>query len=126
MALEYEQHSRHEAAFDPARCKASVHKRGGGWGIYQCQHLAKRDGWCSQHHPDTAQASRDAWDANYKAERAEERRKDRRESANNQLIAAALHLASTHETGCACPICEGARAVERETGGKSAAQETSS
>jgi len=64
---EYVPHGLHAAKVKPERCKASVHEPGRGIFIHQCQRKPTRDGWCNQHHPDTAAKrrveSQKRWDA---------------------------------------------------------------
>lgn len=55
------------APLDPKRCKAGVHSSEGLSGYAQCARKAKKDGWCSQHHPDAEEARRKAASEKYKA-----------------------------------------------------------
>jgi len=55
---------------DSANCKETVWHQSGNWGhSIQCSRKAKRDGYCTQHHPDSAKArhksSKDKWDRHF-------------------------------------------------------------
>ena len=45
-------------------CKKSVHNPG-GWTFHQCRRKAWKDGYCKQHHPDSAEARRKKLDEKF-------------------------------------------------------------
>ncbi len=47
--------TRERTNYDPKRCKAEVYESLPA-SFHQCYRKPKHDGWCEQHHPDTAAA----------------------------------------------------------------------
>lgn len=68
MPFEYTPHGSYDNPFNPGFCKASIPHAGRRAGFHQCGHRAKKDGWCTRHHPDTV--------ARKKAEQEEEWRRE--------------------------------------------------
>ena len=69
MPFEYKPHGLYAQPIDSDKCKASVPFGGRSVNFHQCQRKAKRDGWCTQHHPDSEAKRRAEADARYKARR---------------------------------------------------------
>jgi hypothetical protein len=90
MASVYTQSNKWEAAFDPERCKASVHEPGRGVRIHQCLRKPKRDGWCEIHHPDTEKQREYSRDARYEAQQ-----KANAEAAERRAVALLRELGYT-------------------------------
>lgn len=80
---------------DAVKCKAEVWN---GWRFHKCARNAKRDGYCTQHHPDTKKAKKDKRQAEADARSREWQLADRRKEATANLIAAvALCVKSGNE-----------------------------
>lgn len=74
MPLEYRPHNKYEAKIDRGCCKAAVYDTY-GVRFHQCTRKAKRDGWCTIHHPDYIAKKRAEEEARWAAEDAMRKRK---------------------------------------------------
>lgn len=74
--FEYKQRDRFSAPVDPTRCRASVHEKGRGCLIYQCQRKAVQGKWCKQHHPDAIKARNEASERRYRERMEDEKQRD--------------------------------------------------
>lgn len=78
---------------DPARCKAAVWHPMGNWGQHsQCQRSPKRDGYCTQHHPDSEAKRRAASEAKWRAEWDARQARSDRQDAEEAVVEAAERL----------------------------------
>ena len=65
-----------------------------GWGTYRCSRKAVRDGFCTQHHPDSKKARLEATNAKYKREDALAKARWDVKTAGHTVIAVAVKTVS--------------------------------
>lgn len=85
---------------DPLRCKERVHDAAGWGGMYQCQRKHKRDGYCTQHHPEAVAKRRAESDARYEAQTY------RRNAPYRKIAELERKLESVRLCCCACATCK--------------------
>lgn len=71
------------------RCKATLYPQGRGR-PGSCSREAKKDGWCTQHHPDVAKARREALEAQEAARHRARTHRMVEATLRDRIVAAAL------------------------------------